>query len=165
MKFSRYGATINAHEIVNSINRHGTPVFHTAEIHLKPFLCRKSVCNLADIIAVFRRSHRFYIVGIEIKEWNEQVHPKLVMEYLNTYRRSCEYFYLAANHFSRGTLEIEGPGLFDLGSMSVIKEPIYLYPDGDYRSHLMKRIKKEFEVLPEVVDDPYQRTLLEFGDL
>ena len=46
--------------------RHGTPVFHTSEMHLKPFLCSvRSVCNLADIIAVYKRSERFYIVGIE----------------------------------------------------------------------------------------------------
>ena len=122
MKFSSFGATINSHEIVNSITLHGIPVFHTSEIHIKPFVCRKSVCNLADIIAVFKSVNRFYIVGIEIKEI----------------------------------------GLFDLNSMKVVKEPGYLFPDPDFRAHIMKRIKKHFHVLSDVVDDPFQRTLLEF---
>jgi hypothetical protein len=162
VKFSRFGTTINSQEIVDSIHQHGTPVFHTSEMHLKPFICRKSVCNLADIIAVFRSSERHYIVGIEIKEWKEKVHPKLALEYLDTYGRTCEYFYLAAKHFSKHILEMEGPGLFDLEQMEVIKSPAYLFPEPDFRAHLMKRIKKQFDVLLEVVDDPYQRTLLEF---
>lgn len=162
VKFSRFGTTINSKEIVNSIHQHGTPVFQTSEMHLKPFVCRKSVCNQADIIAVFRSSDRHYIVGIEIKEWKEKVHPKLAVEYLDTYGRTCEYFYLAAKHFSKQILEMEGPGLFDLEQMEVIKSPAYLFPETDFRAHLMKRIKKQFNVLLEVVDDPYQRTLLEF---
>ncbi len=156
MKFSSFGATINSHEIVNAISRHGIPVFHTSEMHIK------SVCNLADIIAVFKESERFYIVGIEIKEWNAAVHPKIAMEYLETYRHTCEYFYLAAKRFSRSTLELKDIGLFDLSSMKVIKNPAYLFPNCDFRSHLMKRIKKHFNVLQEVVEDPLQRTLLEF---
>jgi len=83
--------TINSHAIVKSITQHGYPVFHTSEMHLKPFLCRESVCNLADIIAVYKRSERMYIVGIEIKEWDKRVHQKIALEYLETYRHTCEY--------------------------------------------------------------------------
>ena len=162
MMFSRFGMTINSHEIVNSITGQGAPVFHTPEIHIKPFLCRKSVCNLADIIAVFKRSERFYIVGIEIKEWNAVVNPKLALSYLETYRNTCEYFYLAAKHFSRATFEIKDIGLFDINTMKVIKNPAYLFPDPDFRANLMKRIKKHYQVLSGVVEDPFQRTLLEF---
>jgi len=43
-------------------------------------------------------------VGIEIKEWNVTVNPKLAMEYLETYRNTCEYFYLSAKKFSKSTL-------------------------------------------------------------
>ena len=107
MHFSSFGMTINSNEIVNAINQHGVPVFYTSEMHLKPFLCRESVCNLADIVAVYKQSERFYIVGIEIKEWDKRVHPKMAMEYLETYRGTCEYF----------------------------------YPDVEFRSNLMKRIK------------------------
>ena len=162
MIFSHFGMTINSHEIVNSITSHGHSVFHTSEIHIKPFLCRKSACNLADIIAIFKKSERFYIVGIEIKEWNAVVNSKLALSYLETYRDTCEYFYLAAKHFSRAVFEIKDIGLFDLGTMKVIKNPAYLFPNPDFRGNLMKRIKKHYQVLPGVVEDPFQRTLLEF---
>lgn len=162
MQFSSFGSTINSNVIVNAITHHGIPVFHTSEIHLKPFLCRDSVCNLADIIAIYRQAQRFYIVGIEIKEWDKQVYPKMVKEYLETYRRTCEYFYLAANKFSKRSLEIDEIGLFDLRKMKVVKHPSYLYPDAEFRSNLMKRIKNNFKVLTNAVEDPFQRTILEF---
>ncbi len=162
MHFSSFETTINSNEIVNAINHHGVPVFHTSEMHIKPFLCRESVCNLADIIAVYKRSERFYVVGIEIKEWDKRVHPKTAMEYLETYRRTCEYCYLAAKKFSQSTLELNDIGLFDLTRMKVIKNPEYLYPDVDFRANLMKRIKYNFRVLTNAVDDPFQRTIEEF---
>ena len=162
MHFSSFGMTINSNEIVSAINQHGVPVFHTSEMPLKPFLCRESVCNLADIIAVYKRSERFYVVGIEIKEWYKRVHPKMAMEYLETYRGTCEYFYLAANKFSKSTLELKDIGLFDLGRMKVVKNPGYLYPDVEFRSNLMRRIKNNFRVLSDAVEDPFQRTILEF---
>ncbi len=162
MHFSSFGATINSSTIVDSISRHGIPVFHTSEIHLKPFLCRESVCNLADIIAVYRQVERFYIVGIEIKEWDKCIHPKIAMEYLETYRRTCEYFYLAAKRFSKRTLGLEDIGLFDLTEMKVIKNPKYLYPCPEFRANLMQRIKNHFNVLTDAVEDPFQRTILEF---
>lgn len=86
MHFSSFGMTINSNKIVDAITNHGNPVFQTSEMHLKPYLCRESVCNLADTIAVYKQSERFYIVGIEIKEWDKRVHPKIAMEYLETYR-------------------------------------------------------------------------------
>lgn len=162
MHFSSFGMTINSNIIVDAITNHGIPVFHTSEIHLKPFLCRKSVCNLADIVAVYKQSERFYIVGIEIKEWDKRVHPKIAMEYLETYGCTCEYFYLAANKFSRSTLELKDIGLFDLGRMKVVKNPGYLFPDVKFRSNLMKRIKNNFKVLTNAVEDPFQRTILEY---
>jgi len=162
MKFSSFGTTINSHEIISAIHLHGVPVFHTCEMYIKPYLCRKSACNLADIIAVFKQSARFYVVGIEIKEWDACVNPKTALEYFETYRRTCEYFYLAAKRFSKSTLKLEGIGLFDLTDMAVVKQPAYLFPDPDFRANLMKRIKKQFNVLPDAVDDPYQRTLMQF---
>jgi len=162
MHFSSFGTTINSHEIVDAITGHGISVFHISEIHLKPYVCRKSACNLADIMAIFKKSGRHYIVGIEIKEWNVTVNPKLAMEYLETYRNTCEYFYLAAKKFSKSTLELNEIGLFDLTEMKVIKNPAYLFPNPDFRAHLMKRIKKQYNILLDVVEDPYQRTLLEF---
>ncbi len=162
MHFSSFGATINSNLIVSAITCHGIPVFHTSEMLLKPFIPRDSACNLADIIAVYKQSERFHIVGIEIKEWDKRVHQKLAEEYLETYRHTCDYFYLAAKRFSKRTLALKDIGLFDLTEMKVIKNPDYLYPDVNLRSNMMKRIKKHFKVLSNAVDDPFQRTLFEF---
>lgn len=82
------------------------------------------------------------------------------MEYLETYRHTCEY--LAVKKFSRNTLELADIGLFDLTTMKVIKTPEYLYPDVELRANIMKRIKNNFKVLANAVDDPFQRTILEF---
>ncbi len=161
MQFSSFGATINSNLIVSAITRHGIPVFHTSEMLLKPFISKDSACNLADIIAVYKQAERFRIVGIEIKEWDKCVHPKIADEYLDTYRHTCEYFYLAAKRFSKRTLDIKDIGFFDLTKMKVIKNPEYLYPDAGFWANMMKRIKKHFKVLTNAVDDPFQRTLLE----
>jgi hypothetical protein len=131
-------------------------------MHLKPFLYRESACNLADIIAVYKQSERFYVMGIEIKEWDKRVNSKIAMEYLETYRKACEYFYLAAKKFSQSTLELRDIGLFDLTRMKVIKNAEYLSPDVDFRANMMNRMKNNFKVLTNAVDDPFQRTISEF---
>jgi len=82
---------------------------------------RKASAILLDIVAVYKQSERFYIVGIEIKEWISVFIQKMAMEYLETYRGTCEYFYLAANKFSKSTLELKDIGLFDLSRMKVIR--------------------------------------------
>jgi hypothetical protein len=71
-------------------------------------------------------------------------------------------FYLAAKWFSKSTLELKDIGLFDLKEMKVIKNPEYVYPDVGFRENMMKKIKKHFKVLSNAVDDPFQRSLLEF---
>ncbi len=70
MHFSSFGTTINSNLIVSAITCHGIPVFYTSEMLLKPFISRDNACSLADIIAVYKQLERFYIVGIEIKEWD-----------------------------------------------------------------------------------------------
>ncbi len=50
----------------------------------------------------------------------------------------------------------------DEGYMKVIKNSDYLYPDADFRANLMGRIKNNFKVLTNAIDDPFQRTLEDF---
>jgi hypothetical protein len=45
----------------------------------------------------------------------------MAMEYLETYRPTCESFYLATKKFSKSTFEFNDIGLFDLTRMKVIK--------------------------------------------
>jgi hypothetical protein len=107
-------------------------------------------------------NERFYIVGIEIKEWDKQVHPKMALEYLETYRQTCEYFYLAAKKFSKSKLELRDIGLFDLTRKKVIKNAEYLYPYVGFRANLMGRIKNNFKVLSNALEGPFQRAIGEF---
>lgn len=51
------------------------------------------------------------------------------------------------------TLELKDIGLFDLTMMRVIKNSEYLYRDVYFRANLMKRIKKNFRVLSNAVED------------
>ncbi len=162
MHFSSFGSTINCRAIVDAITLHGIPVIHTSETQLKPFLCWESACSLADIIAVYKQSERFYVVGIEITESDKRISPKMAVEYLETHRKTCDYFYLAAKRFSSSTLDLEGIGLFDLTRMKVIKSSEYLSSDPDFRAELMKRIKNNFKMLTCAVDDPFQSTIEEF---
>jgi hypothetical protein len=81
---------------------------------------------------------------------------KIAEEYLDTYRGTCEYFYLTAKRFSKSTLELEDIGLLDLTRMKVIKSSDYLYPDMDFRANLMKGIKNNFKVLTNAVDDDWE---------
>ncbi|MBU2617581.1 MAG: hypothetical protein KKI07_02750 [Euryarchaeota archaeon] len=161
-RFQEGGKTKNGEIVVNSIPAHGRLVFHASEFHLKPFICKGSACNLADVIAVYKNGHRFYLIGIEIKDWIREVYSGLAKRYLDAYRKSCEFFYIAARSFSQELFHIEDIGLFDLNALKVIKSPRYLYPDYKYRSHVIWRIKREFNELLDVVEDPYQRTLCEF---
>ena len=52
--------------------------------------------------------------------------------------------------------------MFDLSRMKVVKNSGYLYPDVKFRANVMKRIKNNFKVLTNAVEDPFQRTILEF---
>ena len=86
----------------------------------------------------------------------------MALEYLETYRQTCDYFYLAAKKFSSSMLELKDIGLFNLTRMKVIKESTYLCLDSELRANLMNRIKNNFRMLTNDVDDPFQRTIEEF---
>jgi len=161
MHFSSFGTTINSDLIVNAIIHHGIPVF----THLRYILNHTFAGKVYAIWLTLLRSIndlRDSLLWDRDQGMDKRVHPKMAMEYLETYRETCEYFYLAANKFSKSTLELKDIGLFDLGRMKVIKDPGYLYPDVEFRSNLMKRIKNNFKVLGNAVDDPFQKTILEF---
>jgi hypothetical protein len=44
----------------------------------------------------------------------------------------------------------------------VVKNPGYLYPYVEFRANLMRRIKNNFKVLTDAVEDPFQRTIGEY---
>jgi hypothetical protein len=144
--------------IVECIREHGTPIHVEKEFHIKPMRCRKDVCYYGDILAVYEKGKRWYLVGIEIKDWKATVGPGLALEYLSAYGNVCEYFYLAARRFSNRLLRVPSIGLFSLEKMEVVKKPKYLYPNEKLRANAVNRMKKSgLDV--RVIESPYQTTL------
>ncbi|MBU7032592.1 MAG: hypothetical protein HXS53_08675 [Theionarchaea archaeon] len=145
-------------KIIESITAHGTPIYSEKEFHIKPYRNRADACYYGDILAVYKYDQRWYLVGIEVKDWKTKVGINLARRYLNTYGAVCEYFYLAARRFS-GRLYGSSPiGLFSLEKMEVVKRPRYLFPDEILRSEAIRRMKKS-GLSPEVIESPYQTTL------
>ncbi len=152
-------------KIAECIKAHGTPIHVEKEFHIKPVRQRKDICYYGDILAVYekkrQRENRWYLVGIEIKDWKARVGKTLVQEYLSVYGAVCEYFYVAARRFSPHVLSIPSVGLFSLERMKVIKPPMYLYPDEMLRKSAVKRMKKQ-GLKDNVIESPYQMTLDHF---
>lgn len=144
--------------IPECIKEHGTPIHVEKEFHMKPVRNRKDVCYYGDILAVYKKGRRWYLVGIEIKDWKAKVGPKLAKTYLSVYGDVCEYFYMAARRFSSDLLRIPSVGLFSLEKMEVIKKPKYLYPNEKLRASAIRRMKKSGLNL-HVIESPYQTTL------
>jgi hypothetical protein len=159
-KFYNFSKTVNEQLILDIIEDHGDYVLHATESVLaRRFYDWDGVCYLADILTVFRKNHRDYLIGIEIKDWKNTVHPKLCWEYLKTYRKSCEYFYLAARKFSPVLPMINEVGLINLSTMKVVKRAQYLFPKKEFRAGVVRILKKSTSPKRDIIEDPYQMSL------
>lgn len=160
IRFYNFSRTVNEQLILDIIEGHGDYVLHATESVLaRHFLDWDGVCYLADILTIFRKNKRDYLIGIEIKDWSQKVHPKLCWEYLKTYRKSCEYFYLAARKFSLTAPIIKEIGLINLSTMKVVKRAEYLFPEKDFRAGVVRSLKKCTEPKRDIIEDPYQMSL------
>lgn len=160
IKFYNFSKTQNEQLILDIIEDHGDYVLHATESVLaRRFYDWDGVCYLADILTVFRKNQRDYLIGIEIKDWKNTVHPKLCWEYLKTYRKSCEYFYLAARKFSPVLSMINEVGLINLSTMKVVKRAQYLFPKKEFRAGVVRVLKKSTSPKRDIIEDPYQMSL------
>jgi hypothetical protein len=160
IRFYNYSRTVNERLILDIIENHGEYVLHATESVLaRRFMDWDGICYLADILSIFRNNNRDYLIGIEIKDWNHRVHPKLCWQYLKTYRKSCEYFYLAARKFSADASVIKEIGLINLSTMKVVKRAEYLFPSKEFRAGVVKRLKKVTSTKRNIIEDPYQMSL------
>jgi hypothetical protein len=160
IRFFNYSRTKNEQMILDIIDEHGDYVLHATESVLaRRFYDWDGVCYLADILSIYRKNSRDYLIGIEIKDWHAKVHPKLCWDYLKTYRKSCEYFYLAARKFSQVAPMINEIGLINLDTMKVVKRAEYLYPQPEFRSGVVRSLKKFTNIRRAIIEDPYQMSL------
>ena len=158
--------TLSEPMILEAIEDHGEYLFHATESVLaERFVDWNGECYLADILTMFRKNHRDYLIGIEIKDWKGRVHPKLCREYLKTYRKSCEYFYMAARNFSPAAHAIEEIGLIDQNAMKVLKRAGYLYPRKEARAGVIRWLKRCAPIGRDILEDPYQMSLDRFAPM
>lgn len=160
IRFFNYSRTKNEQLILDIIDEHGDYVLHATESVLaRRFYDWEGVCYLADILSIYRKNNRDYLIGIEIKDWHAKVHPKLCWDYLKTYRKSCEYFYLAARKFSQVAPMIDEIGLINLDTMKVVKSAEYLFPQKEFRAGVVRGLKKFTNFKREIIENPYQMSL------
>jgi hypothetical protein len=160
IRFYNFSRTTNEQLILNIIENHGEYVLHATEAVLaRHFMDWEGVCYLADILTIFRKNNRDFLIGIEIKDWKHAVHPKLCWRYLKTYRKSCEYFYLAARKFSQIAPEIREIGLINLNTMKIIKRAEYLFPTKEFRAGVVRGLKRCTSYKRDIIEDPYQMSL------
>ena len=160
IRFYHFSKTANEQLILDIIRNHGEYVLHATESVLaKRFMDWDGVCYLADILTIFRKNNRDYLIGIEIKDWKHKVHPKLCWKYLKTYRKSCEYFYVAARRFSDTAPMINEIGLINLSTMKVVKPAQYLFPSKVLRAGVVKVMKMCLPFRRSIIEDPYQMSL------
>jgi hypothetical protein len=166
IRFFNHSRTVNEQLIIDTIDEHGDYVLHTTESVLaRRYVEWDGICIYADILTMFRKNKRDYLIGIEVKDWKAIVNPKLCWNYLKTYRKSCEYFYLAARKFSPTVHMIDEVGLIDLEKMKIVKKAEYLFPKKEYRAGVVKRLKKVTPIrrnIGEIIEDPYQLSLDKF---
>jgi len=163
IRFFNYSRTVNEDLILSFIEGHGEYVTHLTEsVLVRRFMDWDGVCYLADILTIFRKGERDFLIGIEIKDWKKAVHPNLCWTYLKTYRRSCEYFYLAARKISPTAFMIDNIGLINLSRMKVVKRAKYLHPSKEYRASVVKIINRYSKVRRNIIEDPYQISLDRF---
>lgn len=142
-RFYKGGATVNEHLILELLKEHGDCVLCDTETPLARRFRGNwdGQCKYGDILAVFRKNGLEYLIGIEVKDWKARVTPKMCYLYLKTYRKGCQYVYIAARRFSPRTFDIHELGFIDLDRMEVVKRPEYLYPRKSDRAKVVRGMR------------------------
>ena len=163
-RFFYASITVNEHLILDVLKDHGDCVLHDTESPLAKRFRRDwdGRCKYGDILALFRKNNIDYLVGIEVKDWKAKVTPKMCYQYLKTYRKGCQYFYIAARHFSPRSFDISEIGFIDLDKMQVIKKPEYLHPRKKDREGVIRKMNKAPQPRRFFVMHPDQTTMGDF---
>ncbi len=159
--FYHASQTVNEDLILRRLDRHGQLVCWATEVPLEPvYLTTDRVqCYRGDILSLHRGPSGHLLVGIEVKDWGNRVGVKMARDYLMTYGKACQYFYLAANEFSQGLFSVKDLGLFDLNRREVVKAPGQLSPEPVLWRSAVDRLCERCAVEVDLPKDPYQQTL------
>jgi len=153
--------TVNEDLILGRLDRHGELVCHSTEVPLEPryTTAQEVACYLADVLALFRGPRGLVLVGIEVKDRGAPVGSRMAARYLAAYRRSCQYFYLAANAFTPRVFAMRDVGLFHLDRREVVKGAGALSPEPALWRSAVSRLAEACRVEVGVPRDPLQTTL------
>lgn len=164
-RFFYASTTVNEHLILDLLKDHGDCVLSDTEAPLAKRFRRDwdGRCKYGDILALFKKNNIEYLVGIEVKDWKAKVTPKMCYQYLKTYRKGCQYFYIAARHFSPRSFDISEIGFIDLDKMAVIKKPEYLYPRKKDREGVIRKMNKTPLPRRYFIMHPDQTTMVDFA--
>jgi hypothetical protein len=159
--FYHASRTVNEDLILRRMDRHGQLVCWATEVPLEPtYLTSDRVqCYMGDVLSLHRGPEGHQLVGIEVKDWGNRVGVPMAREYLRTYGRACQYFYLAANGFAQGLFSVRDLGLFDLNRREVVKAPGQLSPEPALWRSAVERLCQLCGVEVDLPKDPLQRTL------
>lgn len=159
--FFHASRTVNEDLILRRLDRHGKLVCWDTEVPLEPvYITTDRVqCYLGDVLALFEGPDGHVLVGIEVKDWEARVNRTMARDYLETYGRVCQHFYLAANGFSEGVFSMRDIGLFHLDRREVVKAPSRLRPDVTLWRSAVDRLSERCDVRIDLPNDPDQTTL------
>ena len=121
--------TVNEQYLLAALAHHGQLVASGREVAYKRLFTPGDDRFIGDAFGLFTEGGVASLVGIEIKDWAAPVAPKVASEYMATYGRSCDFFYLAARTFMPGVRRLAGIGLIDLTGPKVVRKADRLNPD------------------------------------
>jgi hypothetical protein len=161
VQFFHASETVNEDLIVRRLDRHGRLLCWATELPLEPVYLTtdRPACYRADVLALFEGPLGFTLVGIEVKDWDARVSIPMARDYLMSYGKVCQQFYLAANGFAEGLFSLKDLGLFHLDRREVVKAPGPLVPDPILWRSAVERLCERCKVDVDLPRDPSQSTL------
>ena len=152
--------TVNEEYLLAALSHHGELVASGREVCYRKEFGREDERFIGDVFGVFLRGGVLSLVGVEVKDWQAAVTPKLARSYLETYGRSCDFVYLAARRFLPGVQAVRTLGLVALDGPKVTKRAERLAPEAGAWRYVISQIQAEDTVKAL---HPRQRRLIEGG--
>jgi hypothetical protein len=149
--------TVNEEYLLAALAHHGRLVASGREVCYRREFSPDDDRFIGDAFAVFEDGGVTSVVGIEVKDWQAAVTPKLASSYLATYGRSCDFVYLAARRFLPGVHKVRALGLLALDGPKVLRRATRLTPDPAAWRFVIGQVGGDLEAAPR---HPRQRTLV-----
>ncbi len=152
--------TVNEEYLLAALVHHGELVASGREVCYRKEFGRQDERFIGDAFGLFLKGGVLSLVGVEVKDWQAAVTPKVARTYLETYGRSCDFVYLAARRFLPGVQGVRRLGLIALDGPKVTKGAERLAPEAGAWRYVISQIQTGGVVKAL---HPRQRRLVEDG--